>query len=94
MCACLLGVQHPSLEPGVGRRWGWNVQYASPTSPGDDQHHATHRDGAGDSSSSSSAGCQLQHIHHTSLGMLLVQDVQQDMQPGGQQTLPPADNIK
>jgi hypothetical protein len=86
-------MQHPSLEPGVGRRWGWNVQYAPPSAPANTtgSASATHSDG---SSSSSSAGFGLQHIHHTSLGMLLVHDVQQDMHPGGPQTLPPANNIK
>jgi hypothetical protein len=96
--ACPLALlQHPSLEPGIGRRWGWNVQYAPPA---DAATAATASDAptqssSGDSSSSSSsAGGWLQHIHHTSLGMLLVRDVQQDMQPGGPQTLPPAGNIK
>jgi hypothetical protein len=84
----LPALQHPSLEPGVGRRWGWNVHYAPPTTP--DSQPATH------SSNDSSGGgsYELQHIHHTSLGMLLVHDVQQDMQPGGPQTQPPHNNVK
>uniref|UniRef100_A0A383W7P2 Uncharacterized protein n=1 Tax=Tetradesmus obliquus TaxID=3088 RepID=A0A383W7P2_TETOB len=86
-----LYVKHPSLEPGVGRRWGWNVQYA-PAQPPATTTPATHP--TAQSSSSSSSGWGLQHIHHTSLGMLLVDDVQKDMQPGGPQTLPPANNIQ
>jgi hypothetical protein len=90
-------VQHPSLEPGIGRRWGWNVQYAPPaatTTAATTSSAPTQSNGSSTTSSSrNNAGGQLQHIHHTSLGMLLVRDVQQDMQPGGPQTLPPATNV-
>ncbi|WIA37746.1 hypothetical protein OEZ86_014623 [Tetradesmus obliquus] len=90
-----LYVKHPSLKPGVGRRWGWNVQYA-PAQPQSTTTPATYptAQSSSSSSSSSSSGWGLQHIHHTSLGMLLVDDVQEDMQPGGPKTLPPANNIK
>ncbi|WIA17532.1 hypothetical protein OEZ85_014363 [Tetradesmus obliquus] len=84
-----LYVKHPSLEPGIGRRWGWNVQYAPAQTPATTTP-ATHPTAQ---SSSSSSGWGLQHIHHTSLGMLLVDDVAQGMQPGGPQTLPPANNV-
>lgn len=50
-----LPAQHPSLESGVGRRWGWNVQYGATADPTAAQQHQ--------------AG-PLQHIHHTSLGRL------------------------
>lgn len=67
LSACLLQApplkpcppQHPSLEPGVGRRWGWNVQYGATAEPAAAQQHQ--------------AG-PLQHIHHTSLGRLALGD--------------------
>jgi hypothetical protein len=56
MCAALLLLlQHPSLEPGVGRRWGWNLQFDASMN--------------GNTGGGVSGG-SLQHIHHTSLGLV------------------------
>lgn len=51
-------LQHPSHEPGVGRRWGWNLQFDATT--------GTPTAGQG----AAPAGGGLQHIHHTSLGLV------------------------
>jgi hypothetical protein len=51
----LLLLQHPSLKPGVGRRWGWNLQFDA---------SLTRNTGPGVS------GGSLEHIHHTSLGLV------------------------
>ena len=82
VCVCYLPgahvavLQHPSAEPGVGRRWGWNLQY----------------DGSANSAvlSAHTAG-PLQHINHTSLGLVGLQEHQppQALLHPGPHTRPP-----